>query len=229
MQRVLIKQLPPHVYAGALAYAELGTMITSSGAEYSYFMVAFGAFPAYMFSWSVWFLNDVFHYFAVTVLAQIFPSHIRVSTIIIKPSQLAIICLSLAEYVAEAFTYECPPSGDILKVIGITTVGELEETSRGRELLQAPILLSVMVTLVNCISVKLATMVQNVFTACKMLAIFIIIGGGIYKLIDGQEKGLLMLEKDSRYMYVYAPKQAPQTSCSDRIQEFLLKPATLLW
>ena len=36
---------------GALAYAELGTMITSSGAEYSYFMVAFGAFPAYMFSW----------------------------------------------------------------------------------------------------------------------------------------------------------------------------------
>ncbi len=39
----------PHI--GALAYAELGTMITSSGAEYSYFMVAFGAFPAYMFSW----------------------------------------------------------------------------------------------------------------------------------------------------------------------------------
>ena len=34
---------------GALAYAERGTMITSSGAEYSYFMVAFGPFPAYMF------------------------------------------------------------------------------------------------------------------------------------------------------------------------------------
>jgi solute carrier family 7 (L-type amino acid transporter), member 9/15 len=85
--------------SGALSYAELGTMITSSGAEYSYFMVAFGAFPAYMFSW--------------------------VSTIIIKPSQLAIICLSFAEYVAEAFTYECPPSPMILKIIGITTVGEL--------------------------------------------------------------------------------------------------------
>ena len=38
-------------FSGALAYAELGTMIPSSGAEYSYFMVAFGPFPAYMFSW----------------------------------------------------------------------------------------------------------------------------------------------------------------------------------
>ena len=75
--------------AGALAYAELGTMITSSGAEYSYFMVAFGPFPAYMFSW--------------------------VSTIIIKPSQLAIICLSFAEYVVEAFSHECPPPENIIK------------------------------------------------------------------------------------------------------------------
>ncbi len=46
------------------------------------------------------------------------------STIIIKPSQLAIICLSFAEYVAEAFTYECAPSSEILKIIGVTTVGE---------------------------------------------------------------------------------------------------------
>ena len=49
-----------------------GTMIPSSGAEYSYFMEAFGPFPAYMFSW--------------------------VSTFIIKPSQLAIICMSFAAY-----------------------------------------------------------------------------------------------------------------------------------
>ena len=82
-----------------MAYAELGTMIPSSGAEYSYFMVAFGPFPAYMFSW--------------------------VSTIIIKPSQLAIICLSFAEYVVEAFTEECAPSQNLLKFVGITTVGKI--------------------------------------------------------------------------------------------------------
>ncbi|CAB4055111.1 SLC7A9 [Lepeophtheirus salmonis] len=96
---------------GALAYAELGTMITSSGAEYAYFMLAFGPFPAYMFSW--------------------------VSTMIIKPSQLAIICLSFGEYVVEAFTDECPPSNTTLKLVGVVTVA--------------------VVTLVNCLSVRLAT------------------------------------------------------------------------
>ena len=135
---------------GALAYAELGTMITSSGAEYSYFMVAFGAFPAYMFSW--------------------------VSTIIIKPSQLAIICLSFAEYVAEAFAYECAPTKTILNIIGITTV--------------------VVVTLINCLSVRLATLVQNVFTFCKMLAIIIIIGGGVYQLFHGGAKRLMSYEAE---------------------------------
>lgn len=124
---------------GALAYAELGTMITSSGAEYSYFMVAFGPFPAYMFSW--------------------------VSTIIIKPSQLAIICLSFAEYVAEAFADECSPSPVIFKIIGLATVG--------------------VVTLINCVSVKLATSIQNIFCLCKLVAIAIIICGGAYKYFAG--------------------------------------------
>ena len=82
---------------GSLAYAELGTMIPSSGAEYSYFMVAFGAFPAYTFSW--------------------------VCTIIIKPSQLAIVCLSFAEYVVEAFTDECAPSPTVIKVVCLTSIG----------------------------------------------------------------------------------------------------------
>ena len=132
-------------FSGALAYAELGTMIPSSGAEYSYFMVAFGPFPAYMFSW--------------------------VSTIIIKPSQLAIICLSFAEYVVEAFAYECAPSDTLLKIVGMTTVA--------------------VVTLVNCLSVRLATTVQNVFCFCKLLAIFIIIAGGIYQMIMGERSDFL--------------------------------------
>lgn len=52
-------------------------MNTSSGAEWAYFMDAFGAPPAFLFSW--------------------------VSTLVLKPSQMAIICLSFAQYAVEAF------------------------------------------------------------------------------------------------------------------------------
>jgi preprotein translocase subunit SecY len=116
-----------------------------------------------------------------------------VSTIIIKPSQLAIICLSFAEYVAEAFTHECAPSSDILKVIGITTVGEIHSSDRlnsQSRLLSVVVCLLyslVVVTLINCMSVKLATLVQNVFTFCKMLAILLIICGGAYRLFAGEK------------------------------------------
>jgi len=116
---------------GALAYAELGTMIPSSGAEYAYFMEAFGPFPAYMFSW--------------------------VSTMIIKPSQLAIICMSFAAYSVEAFAYECAPDPFIIQLTAASTVA--------------------VVTFVNCWSVELATKVQDVFCSCKLVAVAIIIAG----------------------------------------------------
>lgn len=124
---------------GALAYAELGTMIPSSGAEYSYFMEAFGPFPAYMFSW--------------------------VSTFIIKPSQLAIICMSFAAYAVEAFAFECEPNPYIVQLTAAATVA--------------------VVTFVNCWSVELATQVQNIFCSCKLVAVAIIIGGGFYKICEG--------------------------------------------
>jgi len=124
---------------GALAYAELGTMIPSSGAEYAYFMEAFGPFPAYMFSW--------------------------VSTMIIKPSQLAIICMSFAAYSVEAFAYECAPDPFIIQLTAASTVA--------------------VVTFVNCWSVELATKVQDVFCSCKLVAVAIIIAGGCYKMALG--------------------------------------------
>jgi L-type amino acid transporter 9 len=39
---------------------------------------------------------------------------------------------------------------------------------------------------INCYSVNLATGVQNVFTAAKLVAILIIICGGAYKLAEGE-------------------------------------------
>ena len=129
---------------GALAYAELGTMNTSSGAEYAYFMDAFGAPPAFLFSW--------------------------VSTLVLKPSQMAIICLSFAQYAVEAFANECDPPGEVVKLVAILAL--------------------VLILLVNCYSVNLATGVQNAFTAGKLIAILVIVAGGTCKLIQGNTQHL---------------------------------------
>lgn len=129
---------------GALAYAELGTMNTSSGAEYAYFMDAFGAWPAFLFSW--------------------------VSTLVLKPSQMAIICLSFAQYAVEAFAAECDPPGEVVKLVALLAI--------------------VLILLVNCWSVNLATGVQNAFTAGKLIAILVIVAGGTYKLIQGNTQHL---------------------------------------
>ncbi|KOB74264.1 Cationic amino acid transporter [Operophtera brumata] len=82
---------------GALAYAELGTMNTSSGAEYAYFMDAFGGPPAFLFSW--------------------------VSTLVLKPSQMAIICLSFAKYAVEPFVSECEPPHSLVKLVAVISIG----------------------------------------------------------------------------------------------------------
>ncbi|KAL0276580.1 UNVERIFIED_CONTAM: hypothetical protein PYX00_004129 [Menopon gallinae] len=129
---------------GALAYAELGTMNTSSGAEYAYFMDAFGPMPAFLFSWA--------------------------STLVLKPSQMAIICLSFAKYAVEAFVSECDPPDLAVKAVSVLAI--------------------VVILFINCYSVNLATGVQNVFTAAKLVAILIVILGGMYKLMQGNTQYL---------------------------------------
>ena len=82
---------------GALSYAELGTMITQSGAEYAYFRHAFGPLPAFIFCW--------------------------VCTLVLKPSQLAIICLAFAKYTVEAFVTECEPPVFIVQLLCAAVIG----------------------------------------------------------------------------------------------------------
>ncbi|XP_053213820.1 b(0,+)-type amino acid transporter 1-like [Panonychus citri] len=125
---------------GALCYAELGTLITKSGAEYSYILEAFGGLPAFLFSW--------------------------VSVFILKPAMLAIICLTLSEYVVSPFYLGCEPDLFIIKLITILAI--------------------VTITYLNCHSVSLATGTQNVFTAAKLIAIIIIVIGGLIVIFNGE-------------------------------------------
>ncbi|XP_060524207.1 b(0,+)-type amino acid transporter 1 isoform X1 [Cylas formicarius] len=138
---------------GALSYAELGTMNTSSGAEYAYFMDAFGAPPAFLFSWA--------------------------STLVLKPSQMAIICLSFGKYAVEAFVTECEPPEIVVKMVALLAI--------------------VVILYINCYSVNLATSVQNVFTAAKLVAVLIVILGGVYKMFEGNTQHLRQPFANTQY------------------------------
>lgn len=49
------------------------------------------------------------------------------------------------------------------------------------------IFVSVVILYINCYSVNLATSVQNVFTAAKLVAVLIVILGGLYKMLEGKK------------------------------------------
>lgn len=127
---------------GALSYAELGTMIPLSGAEYAYLLEAFGALPAFLYSWT--------------------------SVIVLKPSQVAIICLAFGAYVIEPIFAGCGDRADlqpIVKLLAALAIG--------------------IILFVNCASVKWASRMQIVFTVFKMVAIVMLIITGVVRLGQG--------------------------------------------
>ena len=83
---------------GSLCYAELGTCIPKSGAEYAYLMEAFGPIPAYLFGWT--------------------------SVLVIRPSSCAIIAMVFAEYVAKPFYHDCDPPVYLIKLLAAVCISK---------------------------------------------------------------------------------------------------------
>lgn len=86
------------IFLGALAFAELGTVIPRSGAEYAYFFDSFGPLhkfwghlPAFIYSW--------------------------VMIVIIRPAEVAVIVLTFSEYL-------CQPILDVLCIKDVENVNE---------------------------------------------------------------------------------------------------------
>jgi L-type amino acid transporter 9 len=65
--------------------------------QLQYYRHAFGSLPAFIFSW--------------------------VCTLVLKPSQLAIICLAFAKYTVEAFVSECEPPIFIIQILCVAIIG----------------------------------------------------------------------------------------------------------
>ncbi|XP_030622258.1 b(0,+)-type amino acid transporter 1 [Chanos chanos] len=92
------------------------------------------------------------------------------TVIVLKPSSFAIIALSCAEYTTAPFYPGCTPPPVTVKCLAAVAI--------------------LLIVLVNCLSVKLASYVQNFFTAAKLLIIIIIVVAGIVLLAQGNTQNL---------------------------------------
>lgn len=92
---------PPTSTTGALCYAELGTMIPKSGAEFPYLYDTYGEPIAFLFSW--------------------------VSILLTRPSSVSIIALTFAQYAVQPFypEDECEPPSAVLKMMACVCVSKL--------------------------------------------------------------------------------------------------------
>ncbi|VVC39530.1 Amino acid/polyamine transporter I [Cinara cedri] len=141
---------------GALSFAELSTVVPKSGGMFSFYQCAFsdlhrfwGPLPSFVYSW--------------------------VRIMYLRPAEVAITCLTCAEYSVRPF--------------GQWLSGDLDTEFALKRAVSIAALC--VVTLVNYSSVKCFVNVQNVFTTCKVLVCTLIIIGGLRQLCLGNTVNLM--------------------------------------
>ncbi|XP_036356063.1 large neutral amino acids transporter small subunit 2-like [Octopus sinensis] len=85
--------------------------------------------------------------------------------VIILPASISVTALAFGQYTLKSIYTGCHPPKNILIIVSLMAI------SIG----------------LNCVSARAASMLQNVFTAAKVISLLIIISMGIYELIKGIE------------------------------------------
>uniref|UniRef100_A0A663EVL5 b(0,+)-type amino acid transporter 1 n=1 Tax=Aquila chrysaetos chrysaetos TaxID=223781 RepID=A0A663EVL5_AQUCH len=88
------------------------------------------------------------------------------SVILVRPAGLAAVCLSFAEYAVAPFYPGCSSPQVVIKCTAAACI--------------------LLLTIINCLNVRLATSIMNIFTAAKLLALLVIVVGGLVLLANGQ-------------------------------------------
>lgn len=88
------------------------------------------------------------------------------SVILVRPAGLAAVCLSFAEYAVAPFYPGCSSPQVVVKCTAAACI--------------------LILTIINCLNVRLAMSIMNIFTAAKLLALLVIVVGGLVLLAKGQ-------------------------------------------
>jgi len=88
---------------GAYCYAELGCMISKSGADYAYIMETFGPFMAFIRLW--------------------------IECMIVRPCSQAIVALTFSVYVLKPFFPECQPPEEPVRLLAVCCISEYLDTT----------------------------------------------------------------------------------------------------
>uniref|UniRef100_A0ABD2XIL5 Uncharacterized protein n=1 Tax=Trichogramma kaykai TaxID=54128 RepID=A0ABD2XIL5_9HYME len=89
-----------------------------------------------------------------------------IECMIVRPCSQAIVALTFSTYVLKPLFPECDPPVSASTMLAICCI--------------------CLLAFVNCYNVQWATRVQDIFTYAKLLALFIIIGAGVYQLCNHQ-------------------------------------------
>lgn len=96
---------------------------------------------------------------------------------LLRPAEVAVIVLTFAEYVVQ-------PIRDALGMCE-----NQQEIANHAKKLTAVVALLIM-TYINCASVKLYVKIQNIFGCFKVVACLVVIFGGIYQICKGETQNL---------------------------------------
>ncbi|KAH1173944.1 b(0,+)-type amino acid transporter 1-like [Mauremys mutica] len=87
------------------------------------------------------------------------------SIIVVRPASMAGISLSFAKYAVAPFYQGCSTPQVVVKCTAASCI--------------------LLLTIINCLNVRLATAIMNIFTVAKLLVLLVIVIGGVVLLING--------------------------------------------
>lgn len=117
-----------------------------------------------------------------------------IEAIVVRPCSCTIVALTFATYMLKPFYPDTEPPFFSTEGLAIFLIGKF--------ISKLFIVVAVLLTAINCISVKLATVIMDTFTVAKVFALTMIIFTGAYLLVFGDESNRAVFQdpwKDSNW------------------------------